>query len=328
MLRLFGQNTPVQAITLLAAMVLIWARPLAHTRPMAEAAGYAPLYTPLCSLAIPPLAAAIAAMLLILLGGYCLNLMLAHTNLVPQNNILPMFLYCIYMSATATTLSPTLLANLLVLPIINLLLLRGSSLTISTDKIFGAAVLISIASMVYLPMLTLLVAYLLVAVNYRLYSWRDWIVLLLGLLAPYLPLWGYHFATGTLDASLAATASGLSNLDVRILSTDTLPAVANMLLVAVAAVSLVALWLRLGDNPVAWQKNAVTVMLAAVSGLAMLFYSRLFPVNLQFFAAPFSLCGTQMFLSVGRRRYRQRRQWQLWTYDILLILILLAAIVC
>ena len=328
MLKLFGQNTVVQVTTLLLAMAAMWAYPLSQALPMAEAAGYAPLYSALYSLGIAPLPATLAAILLILLGGYSLNVMLVRTNLVPQNSLLPAFLYCIYMSATATSLSPTLLGTLLLLPIVNLLLLRGTLLTITTDKIFGAAALISIASMVYLPMLALLVAYLLVAINYRLYSWRDWMVLILGLLAPYLLLWGYHFAMGTLVASLAATGLGLADMALRVDTEATVSMVANLFLVAVAAWSILALGRRLGEKPVAWQKNAITVMLSAVSGVVILLYSGFLPVNLQFFAAPFALCGTQLFTAGSSHRYRQRPQWQRWAGDIVLTLIVIAAVIC
>lgn len=328
MLKLFGQNTVVQVVFLLVAMAVLWARPLTHALPMAEATSYAPLYSLLHSLAIAPTVAVVVAIVLILLGGYCLNLMLARAGLVPQNNLLPTFLYCTFMSATATTLTPALLANLLVLPIMNLLLLRGTLLTIPNDKIFGAAALISIASLLYLPMLTLLIAYLLVAVNYRLYGWRDWTMLLLGLLSPYLLLWGYHFTTDTLADSLAATGQGLAALAVRIEPRSPLRTVANLLLSGITAWCLIALWSRLREHPVVWQKNAVTVMLPAVSGIAILFFTTLLPVNFQFFAAPFALCGTQVLTSVNRRHYRQRRQWQVWTFDILFIVTLIAAIVC
>jgi len=328
MQRLFGQNTIVQVVTLLAVMAMLWARPLAQAAPMAAADGYAPLYTALLNLHIPSTLAIILAILLILLGGFYLNVLLVRTNLTRQNSLLPTFLYCLFMSATATTLSPTLLANLLILPILNLLLLRGTLLTVSSDKIFGVAALIAIASMVYLPMLSLLIAYLLVAINYRLYSWREWAILLLGLLAPYILLWGFHFATGTLADCFAAIGQGLADLDIRISHTSTPVMLANLLLVAVAAWSIFSLWNRLGEHPVAWQKNAVTVMLAAVSGLVMLFYSTLMPANLQLFAAPFALCGTRMLSTPQRSHHRQRRQWTVWVNDTILILIVIAAIVC
>ena len=328
MLRLFGKSTIAQVIVLLAAMALMWARPLANALPMAPAAGYAPLYNLIYAPGLHPIVAVITAMLLILIGGFALNLMLVRTSLTPQNNLMPCLLYCLFMSATATTLSPMLLANLITLVIMHLLLLRSTLLSIPHDKIFGTAALISIASMLYLPMLTLLIAYLLVAVNYRLYSWRDWIVLLLGLLAPYLLLWAYHFIVGDLQECFTLTAEGLSDLGVRTGRMPLLPMIATVLLIAVLTVSLFNFWHHLGEKTVAWQKNAVTVVMPFVAGLAVLFYSHLFPVNLQFFAAPFALSGTLLFAAPSRHYGCQRRPWHTWGLEILLVLMLIAAFIC
>lgn len=328
MLRLFWKNTIVQVAVILAAMLFMWIPALSQMHPMAPAIGYAPLYTPLYNLSIPPMVATIAAMTLVLFGGLYLNLMLANTGLVSQNSLLPTLLYAVFMSATATSLSPMLLANLITLAILHMLLLHGSSLTIPTDRIFGAAALISIASMLYLPMLTLVIAYLLVAINYRLYNWREWMVLLLGLLAPYLLLWSILFLTGGLSDSLSKTIDGLSDIGISISAPPTFPILANLMLAAILVISIVSLWHRLGEKTVVWKKNAITTILPAVSGLAILLYSRLFPVNLQFFALPFAFCGTQM-LAAGRHRLgRPNRQWKVWVNDVLLILIIACAVIC
>lgn len=328
MLKLFGQNTIMQVTILLAVMIALWAHPLIEAQPMSPALGYAPLYTPLLALNIHPTLAVIAAVIFILLEGYYLNLMLTRASLTPNNNLLPALLYCTFMSIPATTLSPTLLANLVALPILNLLLLRGTSLTISSDKIFGAAALISISSMFYLPMITLLIAYLLVAVNYRLYNWRDWTMMILGLLAPYILLWGYHFATGTLLNSLTLTFESLTHFNATILPTGSLQSASNLFLAAITIWSVVALWTRLGEHPVVWQKNAITTMLPTLSGIAILFYSNILPVNLQFFAIPFALCGTQLLAIPNRQHPQQRKQWRLWYRNILFILIIIAAAIC
>ena len=309
MLRLFGKSTIIQVAIILAALALMWARPLAHT------AGTGTL-------------AAIGGMILILLGGFLLNLMLSNVGLVSKNSLLPTLLYCIFMSATATTLTPALVANLIIVAILHLLLLRGTSLTITTDKIFGSTALISIASMIYLPMLTFLITYILICINYRLYRWREWMVLILGLLAPYILVWSYLFLTGGLKASLLHMAGQLADIGIRTEPIAPLRTAALVLLIAMLVVSIVSLWLKLGEKTVIWKKNAITVMLPTVSGLGALLYTSLFPVNLQFLAVPFALCGTHLFTLQERNAFRQSRPWQQWVNDILFVLLILAAIVC
>ena len=88
------------------------------------------------------------------------------------------------------------------------------------------------------------------------------------------------------------------------------------------------LWGKLGEHPVLWQKNASTVMLLAIAGIIMLFYSHLLPVNLSFFAIPFAFCGTHMLLPKRNVGIIGRRKQRLWIYDVILILTFVAALVC
>ena len=237
-------------------------------------------------------------------------------------------LFIMAMSAVSPALTPSLLAALIVIAIIKMLMLRSSLLAVSSDKIFGVASLIGIASMIYLPALTLVAAYLLIAVNYRLYSWRDWMVFLLGLLAPYLLLWSVQLFTDDLVDGFAAMGDELSNLTLTVGSFSTLQSFANITLLTAFLVSLFVVWRRLGEKPIVWQKNATTVMLVTVAAIAMLPFTQVYPVNLQFFAVPFAFCLSQRFALSSHRSRTSRSSWRSHLFDILFILILIAAVVC
>ena len=329
MLKLFERNTVFQVVVIIVATVLLWSGAFADPQPMEPASHFAPLYGLLCSLALSPTLCVAIAMLLTLLSGYYLNLMLTHVGLASQNSLLPTLLFVVAASACETTLSPMLIASLITISVVNLLLLRSSLLTVSSDKIFGAATLIGIASMVYLPSLTLIVAYLLIAINYRLYSWRDWMVFLLGLLAPYLLLWCILLFTGGLVASFNAIAFDFASISISVGDFSPLQAVANAFLLMVFAVSLFIVWRHIGEKTIVWQKNATTLMLITLAAVAMLPLGQLFPVRLQFLAVPFSLCVTHRLGLMPRATLANRRtSWRSRLYDLLLILIILAAILC
>lgn len=330
MLKLFKSNMALQALLILVALVLLWLRPLLAPPPMASAPTDGILYSIILPLfnAVPRVAV-IVAMLLVLAEGVLLNLLLADINLVPQTTLLPTLLYIIFMSAPATTITPMILVAGALIACTRQLSLKGSLLTISTTRICSATALISICSLFYIPALAILVSYLLVAVSYRLYGWRDVVTMLLGFLAPYVLLVTVLFMTDGLAAWWASTAAVLGDITFMVTATDTLPLIANIMLALIFLVSVFMLWSHLGEHTVVWQKNASTVMLVTVGGIITLLFSRLLPIDLAAFALPFALCGTHMLMPAsGRTTVIGRRKQRPWIYDILLAIIIIAAFVC
>ncbi len=329
MLKLFEKNTVFQVAFIIVAIVLLWFEAFSEPQPMTPAGHFAPLYDLLCSLSLSPTLSVAIAMAMVAVSAFLFNLMLTHAGLASQNSLLPTLLFIVAASACSPSLSPSLIASLLTIAVVNLLLVRGSLLTVTSDKIFGAAALIGIASMIYLPSLTLIVAYLLIAINYRLYSWRDWMVFLLGLLAPYLTLWSVLLFTDGLLPSFDDMALDFASIDLTLGTFTPLQAVANGFLVLVFAFSLFIVGRRMGEKTVVWQKNATTVMLITVAALAMLPLGEVFPVNMQFFAIPFAFCVTQRLGLMPHVSLATRRtNWRSHLYDLLLILTVIAAILC
>lgn len=330
MLKLFRNNMALQSLLIMAALLLLWLRPLITPPAMVAAPTDGILYTLLLPLfANAPRAAVIIAMLLVLVEGVMLNILLSDTGLVPQTTLLPTLLYIVFLSAPATTLTPMIFVSAALIACTWQLSLKGTLLTISTTRICSATAIIGLCSLFYLPALAIIISYLLVAISYRLYNWRDITTMLLGLLAPYLFLATVLYLTGGLAEWWSATAASLGDITMHIAPTAWLPLTANIVLALLFAVSLFALWLRIGEHPVMWQKNASTVMLVSVGGIVMLLYSRLLPVDLAFFAIPFALCGTHMLMpTLCRPSATRSRKQHLWVYDMLLVLIITAAILC
>lgn len=329
MLKIFEKSTILQVIVILAVTALLWGKAFVDPQPMMPSDHYAPLYDLFYNLSPSPILATTIALVLVLLGGFFFNLMLSSAGLSSQNSLLPTLLFIVAISATSPRLSPSLLAALTVVAIVRQLMLHSTLLTVAADKIFSTAALIGIASMLYLPSLSLIVAYLLIAINYRLYGWRDWMMLLLGLLAPYLLLWIVQFFADTLLDGFAAMGAEFSSTALIVGELTTLQLLANIVLLTVFVVSLLVVWSHLGEKTIVWQKNAATIMFITVATLAMLPFSQLFPVNLQFLAVPFAFCLSQRFgMSSRHRSLSSRPSWHHYLYDALFILIILAAIAC
>lgn len=327
MIDLFRKSTLTQVVLILVATLLLWGRSLVHPPAMADgdAVLYHLLYMGLSSL---PHLAVILAMLLIIAEGVWLNLLLSNIGLVPQTTLLPTLLYIILMSAPATTLTPMVLVGGIMIAITHQLMLRTTLLTISTEKICSATALIGLASMFYLPSLALILSYLLVVVNYRLYSLRDWMAMLLGLLAPYILLVTILFLSDNLTIWWSGTYYSLSDISLQSGTDKLLSMVGNIVIILVFLASLLMLWSHIGEHPIVWQKNATTVMLLSVGCAAMLLYTRIFPVDMRLFAVPFSLCGLHLLMPEKAYHSYGNRKKRTWIYDIILILTLVAAFIC
>lgn len=326
MIKLFGKNMALQVLLILVAVALFWGRALASPQPMPE--GDAILYQLLRqALEQVPLLAVIIAMLLVLAEGVLLNLVLANAALVPQTSLLPTLLYVAAASASASTLTPTLLVNAILIACLHRLMLHGTPLTIPTSRICSVTALIGLASMISLPAASFLLTYLLIAVNYRLYSWRDWAAMLLGLAAPYITLTIVLLFTGDLAEWWSRTAELLGNLGVFMGQTPTLKLVADMVLIAIMLIALFAMLSQLNEKTVIFQKNALSVILFIVGGIAVLFYTQMIPIEPALFAIPFALCGTHLMLparqlTIGHKKRRS------WIYDTLLLATTISALLC
>lgn len=325
-MKLFSQSILLQAVVILAATLLLWGGALA-VPPSMSADGGGVLYGLVARwLGTAPLAAVIVAMVLVTTEGLWLNLLLADHNLTPQNSLLPTLLYIIAMSAPATTLTPMILAAAPLILCTRQLLLKGTLLTISTDRACAATAMIGLASLFYLPAALMMISYMLAAINYRLYGIKDWAVLFLGFLAPYVLVATVLMFTDGLAAWWQEVTATFGSINVGIGSFDTLPAIGNVLLLAMLLAGVAAVWNLSSEHPVVWQKNATTLFAYIVGGVAMLVVTRLFTVDLQFFAIPFAFSVTCLLTPPTRSRGRRKRRE--WVYSLLLILTVIAALIC
>lgn len=331
MLKLFEKSAVFQVVVILVVTILLWLPHLTDPQPMVPAIGHAPLYSMLYNCSFSPLFSVILAIVLIIVGGIHLNLMLANTGLISQSSLFPTLFYILFMSATAETLSPILIVGILIIAFVRMTLIHSTPLTITSNKIFGATAIIGICSLFYLPSLILLLSYLTVAVSYRLYGWRDWMVALLGLLAPYIPLWAILYLNDTLTESFSAMGAALtppqfSGLEFQFSMSLT----ANIVLILFFVISLFILWRSFGEKTTLWQKNAIAVVLPTVAALALIVYNPSLPLNLQLFAIPFSLCATLRFTTT--RFYNtfgyHRHQWKSHLKDLLFLIVIASAILC
>ena len=329
MLKVFRGNIVLQMGLVVAALGLLWIRSL-MTPPVMEADPQSAILYQLLSgwLSGVPTVAVVIAMLLVLTEGVLLNILLAREGLVSQDSLLPTLLYVVVTSAGATTLTPNIIVCGITLVCLDQLMLRSTLLTIPTTKAFGATALIGIATLFHVPAITLMISYLLIAANFRLYGWKDWAVMILGFLAPYMLVLTTLYLTDGIEVWWAETQTALTSISLNIGSSNTLQTIGFTFLLLILLWCMLNTLTTLNERPVMWQRNASTVLLLTVGSMGMALYQPLTSTTLQDFAIPFSFCVAHTFLRHTPQTTAIRRKKQTWIYDILFIITLTAAILC
>lgn len=326
---LFKQSILIQALVILLAVVALWWRAIVSPMPMPEPQAGAVLYGVLYGwLSGTPHLAAIIGMLLVIIGGVALNVVLVNHNLSNQSALLPTLLYIICMSAQGTTLTPMVIVSLLMVCCMGELTIKGPLLTIPPERACAATALIGLCSMFYLPSALLILSYMLVAINYSLYSGRDWAVMILGFLAPYILLATVLMFTDGLGDWWQGVADAVANVHFQTTAVSPLKAVGCIVLAAALVSGLVVVWRRSSDSTMLWQKNALTLISTLPGGLAILAVTCLFPIDMQLFALPFSFAVGCLLMPSPRTSTLGTRRKREWINTVILILIFIAALVC
>ena len=329
MLKLFKKNMALQVLLIVVALVVLWWRSLVEPPALAVHDGDGILYALLVKVfgSLPRLCVVIA-MLLVLAEGTVLNLTLADAKLVPQNTLLPIFLYVLCVSASTNTLTPMLLVCAVLIVFLRQLLVHGTLITISTGRICSATALVSICSMIYIPAAAFLLTYILVATVYRLYNWRDIAALILGLAAPYTFLVLVLYLADGLEPWWNGVVEAVANIHISVLPVDTMSLVANILFTVIVMVSIFFLWSKLSEKTTNWKTNAAVVMQITVGAVVMSLCSRLLPFELTVLAAPFALCGTHLLLPESVPHTYGRNKRRKWIYETLFVVIIIVAALC
>ena len=138
--------------------------------------------------------ATIVAFLLLFFQSLALNQILENNKLSEKTDLLPAVVYFVFMSSVPPLLSlhPVIVVNFLLILVIKFLL-RIYHKQEAYDDVFTAGFLTGIASAIYFPAIFFLLFIWLSFVIYRIFSWREWIISIIGLIVPYLFIGVYFF---------------------------------------------------------------------------------------------------------------------------------------
>ena len=298
MLKIFRTNIFIQSVIILVVSLVLWVGVFIHPQPMPMVGG-GQLYYWLTGW-LSPLAGAIIAYLLVVLGGFLLNGMLNRHKMITQNTLMPMLFYIIAMSLGSHTLSPILLGSLLLLLAIDQLMLTNTLLSLPLNKIFGAAACIALATLFCPAMMVFFIPLFMCMFNYSLYGWRDWTMLILGLLAPYILMETYFFVVDQMFYRNYLILYSFTDINLRV-DADWSDWVGSSIFLLTLFIGMGAAFLNSQNRNINFKKNISSILLFLFGSLFYTLYTSIVPVPTQAFAIPFACCATSLFIEPKRK---------------------------
>ena len=298
MLKIFRTDIFTQAIIILIVAVLMWFHVFVSPQPVPLTGG-GQLFYWLTGILSPRLAT-IIAFILVLVEGFLFNSMLYQNKMIAQNTLMPMLFYVIAMSIGNPTLTPLLVGNFLLMIAISQLMLTSTLLSLTLDKIFGAAAFIALATLVCPAMAVFFIPLIFNMFNYSLYSWRDWTMMILGALAPYFILETYFFVTDQLFYRNYLLFYGFTDFRIQA-GGSTIEWVVGIVFLTILLIGLLAAIGNSQARTINFKKNITAILIFTIGSLAYTAYTDLIPVPTQAFAFPFACCTTSIFIEPKRK---------------------------
>lgn len=296
----FKRDYIPQLLFIVAVSALLWLKAFIHPELLpVNIEPYSLFYGSLAMFAAShPTVTVVISFMVVLLQGFFLNYIFAANKLSNPMSLFPMFIYVVLMSLHFgnQTFTPMLFTNMfLLLAMHNMLQCYNQS--VSFEKIFNASFCLSLTFLFYFPAIYLIVLMVLVLVIYRLYYWREWVVMFLGIIAPFFVLFTYYFLTDGLETVF-------TNLSLKMLTIAPTVNLLNTGEIIVSAVFLIFIMVsffstvgQLSDNVVIYRKKTVIILLLYILGIIFSLYEVVFPINVQNFAIPMTFTMMLFFLS-------------------------------
>lgn len=298
MLKIFRTDIITQGIIILISTLLMWVGIFIHPHPVPIDGG-GPIFYWLTA-KLSPLAGAIIAYVLVLFQGFLFNSILYRHKMITQNTLMPMFFYCIAMSLGEPTLSPLLLGNTMVILAIGQMMLTTTLLSLTIDKTFAAAALMSIATVFCPAMAVFYVPLIFNMFNYSLYSWRDWTMLVLGICAPYILVETVYYVTDQMFYRNYLLLYEMTDRGFAIHGTLA-QWVMSIVFMAILVMGLGAMLVNGQSSTVNYKMNSSAIMIFLLGGFLFTLYASFIPVNTQSYSAPFACCATALFSEPRRK---------------------------
>jgi len=203
--KLFNSNSIFSFGILIILSIVLWAKAFINVPVLAEFVPSSPLYHLVINLVKDfPIITGVFTIFLIVFEAILINNILIENELIQRNSLIAAFVFIIINSffVDLINFNPVLFAYLFIIIALRLVF------RIYEDKdaystAFNIGTLLSVASMFYFPSFIFIIFLWVVFIVYRLYTWREWVIVFIGFVIPYVFLGTYYFLNDSLSSKFS-----------------------------------------------------------------------------------------------------------------------------
>ena len=160
-----------------------------------------------------PVIVLVVSILLLLFQAILLNQILENQRLMERNQLLTAAVYILIVSSSPVIFNPLswLFVNLILIMVLNITLnIYGKKEPYR--EVFDATFLIGIVSLIHFPAGIFILFLWACLVLYQIFTWREWLISIIGLTVPYLFAGSYFYLTGLLETEFNLLLSFFTHL--------------------------------------------------------------------------------------------------------------------
>lgn len=193
--KIFGSNSIFSLIILILLTAVLWSKMFFAENVFV---GYIPV-SPLYNFFVTNFSGMIIissfiAFLLVFFQALLMNNILVENELLPKKTYMAAFLCILFTTSFSDVVifHPIIFSGIL-LTLALMYLLKLYSQDENYSMVFNIAALVSLSSFFYFPSIVFILFVWACFIIYRLFSWREWVISIIGLTLPYLFLGTYYF---------------------------------------------------------------------------------------------------------------------------------------
>jgi hypothetical protein len=193
--KLFNSNSISSLAILIILAIVLWSKTFINVIPLYDTIPVSPLYKLVYTLFHEyKILSAFIAIALIISEALLLNQVLSKNDLIPKNSYLGAYIFIIISSlfSDIILLNPILIINIFIITAIGMFLPLYEKRE-AYAAVFNIGTLLSVASMFYFPSFILILLIWVGFIIFRIFSWREWFISILGLIFPYIFLSTFYF---------------------------------------------------------------------------------------------------------------------------------------
>jgi hypothetical protein len=210
--KLFNSNSISSLALLIILAIVLWSKTFINVVPLYDTIPVSPLYKLVFTLFHEySIISAVISIALIITEALLLNQILAENDLIPKNTYLAAYIFIIISSLfiDVVLFNPIIIINIFIILVIGMFL-RLYEKHEAYATVFNIGTLLSVASMFYFPSFIFILLLWVGFIIYRVFSWREWFISILGLILPYIFLGTFYFWNDCFETKVESYKNALA----------------------------------------------------------------------------------------------------------------------